>query len=152
VSDACVGAVLIQGGLHHARPLLTAILSEVRRVLRPGGVLVASEPANDHFLTRAVRRWQYARSALQGHDPDEDGFTRRELQGALSACGLRLTSYRIFGYLAYPLLGNTDLLPLLAKVRWRGLGYALLGLDWALERLPLVRRMGWASLFTAARA
>jgi SAM-dependent methyltransferase len=152
IASASVGAVLIQGGLHHARPFLGAILKEIARVLRPDGILVASEPANDNFLIRAIRRWQYSRSALQGHDPDEDGFTRRELDRALADCGIRLTSYQVFGYLAYPLLGNTDLLPLLAKVRRRGLGHALLAVDWVLERLPLVRRLGWASIFTAVPA
>jgi SAM-dependent methyltransferase len=151
LADGSVGAVVIQGGLHHARPLLAQVLAEIRRVLRPGGVLAASEPANDHWLTRRVRRWQYERSALQGNDPDEDGFTRAELASALAAHGLRLERYRVFGYVAYPLMGNTDLLPLLGRVRAPLVGRALLALDAALEWAPLVRRMGWASLFRATK-
>ena len=151
VADSTAGAVLIQGGLHHARPLLHDILAEVARVLRPGGVLVASEPANDNFLVRRVRHWQYRRSALQGKDPGEDGFTRRELRRALAAHGLRLERYRLFGFVAYPLLGNTDLLPLLARRRSRAQGHALLAVDALLEWLPLVRRFGWASLFRAVK-
>ena len=55
----------------------------------------------------------------------------------------------MFGFVAYPLMGNTDLLPLLEHVRSRSLGRALLWLDAALERAPLIRRLGWASLFSA---
>jgi SAM-dependent methyltransferase len=147
--DACANAVFIQGGLHHARPLLAEVLAEVARVLKPGGVLIGSEPANDHFLTRAVRHWQYARSRFQGNDPDEDGFTRSELASVLGPAGLRLDRYRQFGFVAYPLIGNTDLVPLLARSRSRALGSTLLAIDWALERVPVVRRLAWASLYRA---
>jgi SAM-dependent methyltransferase len=147
--DRCTGAVVIQGALHHARPLLPRILAEAHRVLTPNGVLVGSEPANDHALTRAIRHWQYRRSHLQGHDPDEDGFSRDELSQALSAAGLRLDRYQQFGFVAYPLMGNTDELPLLSRSRWMGLGRALLAFDALLEHVPIVRGMAWASLFRA---
>jgi SAM-dependent methyltransferase len=149
--DASVGAILIQGGLHHARPFLSRILAEAARVLVPNGVLVASEPANDAWLIRTLRHWQYRHSKLQGHDPDEDGFTRNEIGTALAEHGLRLDTYRPFGYVAYPLMGNTDLLPLLARRRSRFLGQALLALDRCLESCPGLRRLSWASLFRASK-
>jgi SAM-dependent methyltransferase len=152
LADGSVGAVLIQGGLHHARPLLARIVREVARVLAPGGVVVGSEPANDALPVRLVRRWQYRRSSLQGKDEGEDGLTRAELAAALAGHGLRLESYRPFGYLAYPLMGNTDLLPLLARSRSRALGRALLAADRCLECVPGLRRLGWASLFRARQA
>jgi SAM-dependent methyltransferase len=131
--------------------MLTETLEEIARVLAPGGVLVASEPANDHWLIRRIRRWQYARSAQQGDDEEEDGFTREELASGLAAAGLRLRTYQVFGYIAYPLMGNTDLLPLLARSRRAWLGRALVRLDTAVESVPVLRRMGFASIFTATR-
>ena len=38
----------------------------------------------------------------------------RELQASLRSSGLMLKSYRRFGYVAYPLMKNTDILPILA--------------------------------------
>ena len=150
--DACTSVVVVQGALHHARPVLGRILNEIHRVLRPGGVLVGSEPANDHPLTRAVRDWQYRRSAMQGNDPDEEGFDRSELGRLLANAGLRLDRYQQFGFIAYPLMGNTDLVPLLRGSRSRALGSALLALDSLLERVPGIRGMAWASLFRAFKA
>jgi len=150
-ADASFETVMIQGGLHHVRFMLPAVLAEISRVLKVGGVLVASEPANDHFITRAIRRWQYKRSKMQGDDPDEDGFTRGELAEALKAHGLRLERYTQFGFIAYPLMGNTDLLPVLAKSRSRLLGRILLGMDWILEKIPGIRGMAWASIFRAVK-
>lgn len=147
--DACTSVVVVQGALHHARPVLADVLREIHRILRPGGVLVGSEPANDHPLTRAIREWQYKRSAHQGNDPDEKGFDRRELGELLAAAGLRLDRYRQFGFIAYPLMGNTDLVPLLRHSRSHALGSALLKLDAALEHIPGIRGLAWASLFRA---
>ena len=149
LASSSVDAVLVMGGFHHVRPIMPEVLGEIRRVLKPGGRLVASEPANDHWLNRAVRRWQYRTSPLQGKDEGEDGFTRQELGGILAANGLELGDYDLFGFIAYPLLGNMDLLPALARSRNGRLGRWLIGLDEWIEKTPLLRRMAWANLFTA---
>jgi ubiquinone/menaquinone biosynthesis C-methylase UbiE len=149
--DETAGVVMVQGGLHHVRAFLSEVLAEVARVLRPHGVLIAAEPANDHWLTRRIRHWQYSRSRALGNDPDEGGFTEPELREALAQHGLRLERYRFSGFVAYPLMGNTDLVPLLARIRSRALGRALLALDWFLEHIPFLRRMAWTSIFRAIK-
>ncbi len=146
-----VHAVLIMGGLHHVRPWLKSVLGEVSRILKPGGRLVASEPANDHWLIRTIRHYQYRFSPLQGKDEDEDGFTKSEIQNKLAESGLVLESYETFGFVAYPLLGNMDLLPILKKSQSRRLGRWLIQMDEALGKIPLIRRMAWANLFTALK-
>jgi ubiquinone/menaquinone biosynthesis C-methylase UbiE len=141
--------VMVQGGLHHVRFQLSRVLAEVHRVLRPGGILVGSEPANDCWLTRRIRHWQYKTSKHQGNDRGEDGFTRAELNALLSAIGFDLKHYTTFGFIAYPLMGNIDLLPFLTKSRSRILGKTLLGIDALLECIPLIRNCAWANLFQA---
>ena len=147
LADNSIDIIAVQGALHHARPVLPQIVSEISRVLRPGGVLVGSEPANDSRLIERIRRWQYSRTSL--HDKDEAGFTREELRSLFSEHGMRLEEYKLFGHVAYPLMCNTDLISLLARCRRRWLGSALLGLDWFFERLPVVRGAAWVSSFRA---
>lgn len=151
LEDESVGVAVIQGALHHAKPVLTSIYREIRRVLKPGGVFVGSEPANDSLPIRLLRKAQYALSSQQGNDPDEDGFAREELARGLAAAGLRLESYNQFGTFAYVLMGNADLVPLLARSRNMALGRALLKLDERLERLPGFRGLGMASIFRARK-
>lgn len=145
-----VPVILIQGGLHHVRPILPLVVAEIARVLAPGGLLIASEPADDNPVVHAIRNWQYAHSDKQGFD--EQGFTRTELQSVLGSVGLQLEKYSCFGHVAYPLMGNTDLVPLLARTRSRRLGRVLLWMDECCARLPLVRAFGFASIFVARRS
>jgi len=147
--DACTDVVVIQGALHHARPQLQQILNEVHRILKPQGVFVGSEPANDHWLTRSIRHWQYRHSEMQGRDPDEDGFSEDELAALLRRSGLQLDRYRQFGFIGYPLLANTDMVPFFAGPRWAWLYNPLMAVDRFLEHVPVLRRMAWASLFRA---
>lgn len=147
--DACTEIVIVQGALHHARPLLSQVLSEITRILKPNGVFIGSEPANDHPLIRGIRHWQYRHSHLQGNDPDEDGFSRPELADRFAAAGLSLDRYQRFGFIAYPLMGNTDILPVLSRSRSTTLGRGLLALDRLLEHVPVIRGLAWASLFRA---
>ena len=149
--DESVGAVVVQSALHHAKPILQQVFAEVHRVLRPGGVFVGSEPANDQWFVRRLRHWQYKRSSAQGNDPGEDGFTRAEFEDVLSASNLRLDTYRRFGFLAFPLMGNTQLFPLLARSRSRALGRVLMGLDGFFRYVPIARGFALQSIFRAVK-
>ena len=64
----------------------------------------------------------------------------------MSNHGLEMKVYNIFGYLAYPLMGNIDLLPLLWNIRSLTLSKFLIALDELFERIPFIRKFGWASL------
>lgn len=152
LADNSIDVVLVMGGLHHARPLLDTIIPEIRRVLSDDGVLIVSEPANDHLITRTIRHLQYSLSSQQGNDEDEDGFTRPEIKAVLQRAGMNLETYEQFGFLAFPLIGNTDLVPLLRHSKNLKLGKALIDLDVFLERLPIIKKMAWTSIFKATVA
>jgi SAM-dependent methyltransferase len=68
-ADASRDIVLVQGGLHHLERLpgdLDQVVSEISRVLGPGGLFVAVEPWMTPFLSavHAVCRWPLAGHAL----------------------------------------------------------------------------------------
>ncbi len=152
VASESLSAVFVQGGLHHVRPHLSEVLAEIGRVLRPNGILIASEPANDNLLIRAFRRCWYAIHPLQGNDPDEDGFTEDGLRILLAAANLELRSYTRFGFLAYPLLGNTDLVPLFRRSKSTSFAKTLIKFDEFLEAVPGIKSFAWGSIFTAVKS
>lgn len=148
--DGSIDLVLIQGGLHHVRRHVDSVVRDIARVMAPGAMLVASEPRNDHPFNRAFRRAFYHLHPTPEAD-EEDGFTRRELEELLRAAGLSLQQYDPFAYVGYMLIGNTDLVPLLARMEKNRLSAALIALDRALASVPVVRGLGWASEIVAAK-
>lgn len=142
--DGAIDLVLIQGGLHHVRKRVASVVREIGRVMAPGATLVASEPRNDHPANRAFRRLFYNLHPIP-EEEEEDGFTRRELQELFEGGGLRLEQYDPFAYLGYMLIGNTDLVPLFARMPRNRLSSALIGLDRLSAKLPVLRGLGWAS-------
>jgi len=149
--DEHFDAVIVQGGFHHVRPTLHQVLSEIFRVLRPDGILIASEPANDFWLIHQIRKYQYAHTSHQGYDEGEDGFTESEIINHLSDVGLKLMGYERFGLFAYMWMGNMDVWPLIRPFQWRWLGNMLLILDDLLEKVPMIREFAWASIFWAQK-
>ncbi|MBX3191929.1 MAG: methyltransferase domain-containing protein [Labilithrix sp.] len=142
--DGAIDLVLIQGGLHHVRRNVAAVVREIARCMAPGAVLVGSEPRNDHAFNRAFRRVFY--NLHPTHDAEEeDGFTRREMKALCADAGLELRAYDPFAYLGYMLIGNTDLIPLLARMETNAISSALINLDRVCARTPALRGMGWAS-------
>ena len=149
--DESFGAVVVQGGLHHIRPHLGQVLSEIYRVLTPRGIFVGSEPADDCWITERIRKFQYRTSKYQGYDAGESGFTESGLKKDMANAGLELESYRRLGFIAYPLMCNLDLLPVLGPFQWHSLGQTLLSLDALMERMPGIRELAWINLFRARK-
>lgn len=142
--DGSLDLVLIQGGLHHVRRFVGDVLKEISRCMAPGAMLIASEPRNDNPLGRAFRRVFYNLHPM--HDAaEEDGFTHRQFKGFIEDAGLELKAYEPFAYLGYMLIGNTDLIPLLARMKTNALSSGLIELDRLSAKVPALRNLGWAS-------
>jgi ubiquinone/menaquinone biosynthesis C-methylase UbiE len=148
--DASIDLVLIQGGLHHVRKRVAGVVKEIARVMAKGATLIASEPRNDNLFNRAFRRAFYHLHPIPEAD-EEDGFTEREMRDLLGDAGLSLRQYDPFAYLGYMLIGNTDLVPVLARMQPNAISSSLIALDRACTRLPLARGLGWASQIVAEK-
>jgi SAM-dependent methyltransferase len=89
LADASVGLVWCLHVLHHL-PDPARVLAEVRRVLRPGGVLVMAESVEDNPLLRAGRRLHASWDGVGIHAR----FTARSLLDAVAGAGLEPVEHR----------------------------------------------------------
>ncbi len=106
-------AVFCKGSLHHTRDHI-GFLSNCRRMLRPDGVLIMSEPCNDNPVIRLARKLLYKKS--QHFDEGDQGFTRRGIVGLCERAGFEVTRVRKYGVLAYTFAGFPDHLGILRFV------------------------------------
>ncbi|MCP4678785.1 MAG: methyltransferase domain-containing protein, partial [Deltaproteobacteria bacterium] len=135
-ADDMLDAVLCRGSIHHL-PDLESAFQEIKRILKPGGVLAFSEPSNDSIVNRLARRVMYRKSD-EFHEEDE-GFRRDEIVSMLEGCGFEIQVSRGFGFFAYTLAGFPDKLGMLDKIPGNcRLTRMLIRLDGLLESLPKV--------------
>ena len=150
LADHSVDVIAIQGGLHHVANDLDTVISEIGRVLVPGGVLVCTEPCNDNPLVRGMRRIAY--KLFKIFDPStERGLYRQELRNAMANANLSLEVFRPFGYLGFALIANTDVLGVFHNLRWWLAIRFLIWTDETLARLPAVRHLAWLCIFRARK-
>lgn len=146
---AAFDAAVCRGALHHL-PNVEAGIVELARVVRPGGRLVVAEPNHDALHLRlprwAWRRWS-ARFGEQHH-----ALGSRWLSAAFEEVGFRRVGLQRFGYLAFPLCGMLDLLPLLAHLR-QGETWArrLIAWDERIARIPVLNRESWGTILVLDR-
>ncbi len=136
-----------RGALHHAADLDTALAS-IAGVLKPGGLLVLSEPCADSWLLRLPRWWWRTRS--ERFDDDHLALAGRDLREKLAAHGLRVRAERRFGFVAFPLCGLSDILPLMRYLPFRNtLTRWLIGFDEVCAHIPLLKRQAWHIIMVA---
>ncbi len=143
-------AVFCRGVLHHV-PSPGLMLFEIRRILKPGGVLVFSEPCGDGLLLRGLRTIYRKYSRKLGED--HQAFRSRELSALLSEAFLHEVHLEKFGFVAFPLCGMTDYLPLLTKFPFQERIFSILNrFDLVCGSIPLVRRESWGVTLVARRS
>ena len=144
--------VVCRSALHHMEDEV-AVLKEIARVLAPGGVLVLGEPANDNVLTRLARWWVRRRPSYGTLHTIDRAYTRGQLRALLDAAGLEVKREVRFGFLAYPLCDNPDLVPVLKHLPGAAaLGAALRSVDRFLSRVPGVRGQSWYTMLEVGRS
>jgi len=150
-ATASIAVVFCRSALHHVDDE-TAVLREITRVLESGGRLILAEPANDNPLARAARAWVKRRPSYGTLHTIDRAFTRAQLRRLLAAAGLEVRNERRFGYLAYPLCDNPDLVPVLKVLPFaNAVGAALRAFDRLLAAIPLVRTQSWYTILEVGR-
>jgi SAM-dependent methyltransferase len=143
--------VICRSALHHMEDEV-GVLSEIARVLKPDGRLVLGEPANDNLLTRAARAWVRRRPSFGTVHTIDRAYTRGQLRRLLEAAGLEVRREVRFGFIAYPLCDNPDLVPILKRLPGAaGIAAALRAVDRLLARVPLVRSQSWYAMLEVGR-
>ena len=113
-------------------------LREIHRTLKPQGRLVLSEPCNDSVVLRTIR-WFWYRLPHK-FSVHHKAFRSRELLRLLADAEMRVLQAEPFGYVAFPVVGMVDFLPVLRYLPGKRL---LTDLDEFLERVPILRRHSW---------
>jgi len=145
-------AIVCRSALHHMEDE-HGVLAEIARVLAPDGRLILGEPANDNLLTRAARAWVKRRPSYGTIHTIDRAYTRRQLRELLQAAGLVVRREVRFGFIAYPLCDNPDLVPVLKKMPFaNAIASGLRALDRLLARIPLVRTQSWYTMLEVGRA
>lgn len=108
LKSAAFDRVVMLGGIHHV-PDREKLFSEIFRILRPGGKFCWREPVSDFFLWRWIRAAIYRLSPYLDHETERP-LRYKETIPILEKVGLRLNSWRTYGFIGFCLFANSDVL------------------------------------------
>jgi ubiquinone/menaquinone biosynthesis C-methylase UbiE len=143
LADAAFDSVFMLGGIHHVNDR-AALFREVGRILKPGGRFYFREPVSDFWP------WLMLRAVIYRISPTLDHLTERPLRYEetapyLDGAGLRLVSWKTYGFIGFCLLMNSDVLVFNRLFRFipciRGITRAFARFDdWITSRRNWTRR------------
>lgn len=146
-SEKSFDAVVCRGSLHHL-PFPQKALYEIHKSLKKGGSLVLSEPCIDSIIIRLLRKILYKKSDRfrKGHSV----FKLRDLENFLKISGFDIEKVKYFGFLAYPLCGFPDFIPLLNYVPFSNyITKFLISFDEFLSHVPIIKKHSWQVIILA---
>ncbi len=151
LASGSVDLVLCRSALHHMDDEV-GVLREACRVLKDSGRLVLGEPANDNVITRLARWWVKRRPSYGTVHTIDRAYTQKQLRTLLDAADLEITREVRFGFIAYPLCDNPDLVPVLKWLPFStAIGAALRAVDRGLSKVPLLRTQSWYTMLQVRR-
>lgn len=143
--DASFDGILAKGVLHHL-PDVEEAVSEIARVLKPGGMAVMVDP-NPSLL----RKFQALLKNREEHFSHLHHSIPPDEYQAIVSRHLEVNDFRYFGLLAYP-MAFPDILPLNAIIRLAEKTIqTLIRLDMVAARLPVAKWLCWGFMLTGRR-
>ena len=133
--------VFCKGSLHHTRDHV-GFLTNCREALRPGGVLIMSEPCNDNPIIKFARWLLYKKS--QHFDEGDQGFTRKSIVSLCEQAGFTMKKVKRYGVLAYVFAGFPDHIGFLRYIPGNAwITRAFIGLDRLICSIPGLSLLGF---------
>jgi ubiquinone/menaquinone biosynthesis C-methylase UbiE len=148
-SEESLDAVVCRGSLHHV-PSPQKALYVIHKSLKKGGSLVLSEPCIDSVFIRFIRKILYKKTAKFGES--HNAFTSIHLEEMLNKSGFAIEKTKPLGYLAYPLCGFPDFIPLLNYVPFcKYITNFLIAFDKILSHIPKIKTQSWHMIILAKK-
>lgn len=146
--------VIILGGIHHV-PNVHGLFAEVARILKPGGLFLAREPANDFFLWRMLRAVVY-RASPSLDAKTEHPVRQKEIEAIVHHSGLKMQSWKTLGFLGFCIFMNSDVLVVNRLLQYvpkiATLTHAATKFDaWCLS-LPFLKNAGTQAIIAAQKS
>jgi len=141
--------IFCRGSLHHL-PSPTKALTDMHMSLRSGGYLVLSEPCSDSLLLRIPRKVIINKSAK--FTSTHKAFPSTQLLKLLSGIGFTIERKERFGFLAFPLCGLVDLLPVMKYLPFNVyITKVLIMLDELFSHIPFIKKQSWHIIVQARK-
>lgn len=142
-------SVISRGAIHHC-PAPQKALKEIYRSLKPGGILILSEPCIDSIMIQLIRVILYKNN--KKFSEIHRAFKSKCLVKMLLESGFEVIKVKRFGYIAYPLCGFPDFIPLLDHIPFnRHLTKFLILMDKLFSHIPVIQEQGWQIIIVAKK-
>ena len=141
--------IFCRGSLHHV-PSPTKALRDMHMSLRSGGYLVLSEPCSDSLLLRIPRKVIISKSSKFTNT--HKAFPSTQLLKLLSDLGFTIESKERFGFLAFPLCGLADFLPVMKYLPFNfHITKVLIMLDELFSHISFIKSQSWHIMVQARK-
>ena len=145
--DNFFDVIVYRGVLHHLENPELA-LNEAHRVLKKGGIIVALENCSDSFIIKSIRNIIY-RNRSKFSD-NHKSFNSASFLNMFETSNFGIKNKKRIGYIAFPLCGFPDILPILSYIPFRNrLTKMMINLDNFISLVPFIKKANWEILLKA---
>lgn len=136
-------AIYICGGLHHVLPLLNETISEIHRILKPGGLFYFVEPNKDTWVNKIRKLWYSIDSKFTD---DEEAISYQKTLKPFLSKGFNEKSLNFGGNFAYIIVAQSLTLRIPKKYK-KYLQPTAFFLERIFSKLPFVPKLFFTAVW-----